>query len=131
MNRPAPPVPPALSVRSVKTRAVAAPLNFPLGTSVAVIRTVPLLLVDLLTEEGIVGRAYLFGYTPAGAKSIALLLAEAVDIIKGQPLSPQTAYRTLVRRFALIGVTGTMRMALSMLDMALWDAVAASKVRPL
>jgi len=131
MDRPKPIVPASLTVRGARTRAFAVPLNIALGTSVAVIRTVPLLLVDLATEEGIAGRAYLFAYTPAGAKSIALLLAEAVDVIKGQPLSPQTAYGTLVRRFALIGVTGTMRMALSMLDMALWDAVAVSKVRPL
>ena len=123
--------PTRLTVRSVTTRAVAVPLNFALGTSVAVIRTVPLLLVDLLTEEGIVGRAYLFGYTSGGAKSIALLLAEAVDMIKGQPVRPQSVYDMLVRRFALIGVTGTTRMAISALDMALWDAAAVSVGLPL
>jgi len=60
MSRVTPPVPTALTVRSVATRAVSAPLNIALGTSVTVIRTVPLLLVDLLTEQGIVGHAYLF-----------------------------------------------------------------------
>ena len=30
----------------------------------------------------------------------------------------------LSRQFALLGVTGTVRMALSMLDMALWDVKA-------
>ena len=129
--RPRPLSPTWLTVRSVKTRAVSVPLNIALGTSVAVIRTVPLLLVDLLTEDGIVGRAYLFGYTRAGAKSIALLLAEAVDLIKGQPVQVQDVYHTLVRRCALIGVTGTMRMALSALDMALWDALAVAAGRPL
>src|SRR5215831_14801919 len=112
MNRATPGVPTALTVRSVSTRTVMAPLNIALGTSVAVIRTVPLLLVDLHTEEGIVGHAYLFGYTPAGAKSIALLLGEAGDLIKGQPMTPQSAYHMLCRRCALIGVTGTMRMAI-------------------
>jgi mandelate racemase len=125
------PVPAALTVRSVKTRAVGAPLKIALGTSVAVIRTVPLLLVDLLTEEGVVGHAYLFGYTPAGAKSIALLLAEAVDLVKGQPSQPQAIYQRLVRRSALIGVTGTVRMAISALDMALWDAAAVAAGLPL
>ena len=120
-----PSVPTALTVRSVTTRAVAVPLNFALGTSVTVIRTVPLLLVDLLTEEGIVGHAYLFSYTPAGAKSIALLLAEAVDLIKGQPAKPATVYHMLVRRLALLGVTGPVRMAISALDIALWDAAVS------
>ncbi len=131
MNRAALPVSTALTVRSVATRAVAVPLNFALGTSVTVIRTVPLLLVDVLTEEGIVGRAYLFSYTPAGAKSIALLLGEAVELVKGHAAKPQTIYHTLVRRFALLGVTGTMRMAISALDIALWDAAAIAVGLPL
>ncbi|HSS70814.1 MAG TPA: enolase C-terminal domain-like protein [Casimicrobiaceae bacterium] len=125
------PAPAALTVRSVTTRAVGAPLKIALGTSVAVIRTVPLLLVDLLTEEGVVGHAYLFGYSPAGTKSIALLLAEAADLVKGQPSQPQAIYRKLVRRSALIGVTGTVRMAISALDMALWDAAAVAAGLPL
>jgi mandelate racemase len=131
MNRAAPLATTALTVRSVTTRAVAVPLNFALGTSVAVMRTVPLLLVDLLTGEGIVGHAYLFGYTAAGAKSIALLLAEAVELVKGQQAKPQTIYYTLVRRFALLGVTGPVRMAISALDIALWDAAAKAAGLPL
>jgi mandelate racemase len=126
-----PPSPRALTVHSVTARAVAAPLNVALGTSVTVIRTVPLLLVDLQTEEGIVGHAYLFSYTPAGAKSVALLLAEAVELVKGQPAKPQTIYHTLVRRFALLGMTGPVRMAVSALDIALWDAAAKAAGLPL
>ena len=126
-----PPSPRALTVRSVTTRAVAVPLNFALGTSVTVIRTVPLLLVDLQTEEGMVGHAYLFGYTPAGAKSISLLLGEAEDLIKGQRAEPQAIYHTLVRRLALLGVAGPVRMAISTLDMALWDAAAKAAGLPL
>ena len=131
MSRVTPSVPTALTVRSVTTRAVSAPLNFALGTSVTIIRTVPLLLVDLQTEEGIVGRAYLFSYTPAGAKSIALLLGEAVDLIKGQPVKPAATYHSLVRRLALLGVTGPVRMAISALDIALWDAAAIAAGLPL
>jgi mandelate racemase len=131
MSQAEPQAPSALTVRSVTTRAVAVPLNFALGTSVTVIRTVPLLLVDLQTDEGIVGHAYLFAYTAAGAKSIALLLAEAVELIKGQAAKPQTIYHTLVRRFALLGVTGPVRMAISALDIALWDAAAKAAGLPL
>src|SRR6266700_2181790 len=131
MSSVTPSVPPALTVRSVTTRAVAVPLNFALGTSVTVIRTVPLLLVDLLTDEGSVGHAYLFSYTPAGAKSIALLLAEAVDLINSQPVKPDTIYHMLVRHLALLGVTGHVRMAISALDIALWDAAAIAAGLPL
>ena len=37
----------------------------------------------------------------------------------------------LSRRFALLGVTGPVRMALSALDMALWDAAAIAVGKPL
>ena len=131
MDRVASPGPPPLTVRDVTTRAFTVPLNFALGTSVTVIRAVPLLLVDVHTEQGIVGRAYLFCYTRAGAKAVALLLAEAVDLVKGQPARPQAIYATLVRCLALLGVTGAVRMAISALDIALWDAAAIATGLPL
>lgn len=131
MDRAASSPPQPLTVRSVTTRAVAVPLNFALGTSVTVIRAVPLLLADVHTEEGFVGRAYLFSYTAAGAKAVAVLLAEAVDLVKGRCAAPQTIYGTLVRRLALLGVTGPVRMAISALDIALWDAAAIAAGRPL
>ena len=37
----------------------------------------------------------------------------------------------LARRYALLGVTGTVRMALSALDVALWDALAVAPGQPL
>jgi mandelate racemase len=62
---------------------------------------------------------------------VALLLAEAVDLVKGEPAKPQTIYHRLVRRFALLGVTGLVRMAISALDIALWDASAVAVGLPL
>ena len=122
---------PGLAVRSATLRAVSVPLNFALGTSAAVVRAVPLLLVEILTEVGITGRSYVFCYTPGGAKSVAAHLAEAVELARGLPAAPQTLAPMLARRFALLGVTGPVRMALSALDMALWDAAAISAGRPL
>lgn len=58
MNSKAPSPPTALTVREVKTRAVRVPLTFALGTSAAIVNAVPLLLVDVYMEEGIVGRSY-------------------------------------------------------------------------
>ena len=123
--------PAALTVRSVTARAIRVPLTFALGTSAAIVRAVPLLFADLLTEEGVIGRAYLFCYTASGAKAVAAHLAEAVDMIRGQPVHPQSIHHALLRRYALLGVTGPVRMALSTLDMALWDAVAVATRRPL
>jgi Mandelate racemase / muconate lactonizing enzyme, N-terminal domain/Enolase C-terminal domain-like len=124
-------VSPALTVRAVRTVAVAVPMRFALGTSAATVREAPLLLVDLDTEEGITGRSYLFCYRPSGAAAIAAVLHDAAALIAGEPVAPLHNAAKLERRFALIGVTGVVRMALSALDMALWDALAVAAGQPL
>ena len=122
---------PALQVRSVNCIPVEVPLRYVLGTSAATVRAAPLLLVELLTEQGVVGRSYVFGYRRTGAKSVALLLADAVELVRGDNVVPLTIAAKLQRRFDLIGVTGVVRMALSALDMALWDALAVAADAPL
>ncbi|WP_270934100.1 enolase C-terminal domain-like protein [Falsiroseomonas oryzae] len=120
-----------LTIRSVRTRGVKVPLTFPLGTSAATVREAPLLLVDLAIEEGVVGRSYLFGYTPGGARAMAVLLEEVVALVAGQDAAPRTIALVLGRRLALLGVAGPVRMALAALDVALWDALAIARGVPL
>jgi mandelate racemase len=122
---------PPLTVRAVQTIAVAVPMRFALGTSAATVREAPLLLIDLLTEEGVTGRSYLFCYRPSGGVAIAAVLHEAVGLIAGDRLAPGPIAAKLERWYALIGVTGVVRMALSALDMALWDALAVAAGFPL
>ncbi len=118
-------------IRSLTTRGMMVPLKFTLGTSAAVIKAVPLLLVDLLNEDGVTGRAYTFCYRPSGAVAMSSHLAEALDLLKGKDTTPFDAMQILSRRFALLGVTGAVRMALSLLDMAMWDAIAQMQRVPL
>jgi len=120
-----------VKLRSLSSRGVLVPLNFTLGTSAAIVRTVPLLLVDLVTDDGVTGHAYAFCYRPSGARAIAAHLAEAFALLTGGSVMPYDAARFLSRQFALLGVTGTVRMALSLFDMALWDALARSRGMPL
>ena len=54
-----------LTIRSIAAKAVVAPLARPLRTAVGTIPAAPLVLIDLMTEEGVPGRAYVFGYMPA------------------------------------------------------------------
>ena len=121
----------SLQIRSLTARGLLVPLTFTLGTSAAIVRAVPLLLIDLVTEEGTTGRAYTFCYRPSGARAIADHLGEAFELLKGTDVTPFSAIQILSRQFALLGVTGAARMALSMLDMALWDAKAQSLRQPL
>jgi mandelate racemase len=122
---------PQLHITGIRSRYVRVPMRFPLGTSAATVTEAPLLLVDLETKEGVVGRSYLFCYRDSGAKSIALILEEAAGLIQGQPVSPVDVAAFLARRYALLGVTGTVRMALAAIDIAAWDALAVAAQMPL
>jgi len=122
---------PPLTLRGVRTVAVEVPLRYVLGTSAAAVRAAPLLLVDVETEQGVVGRTYIFCYRRSGARSIAQVLEEAAELVRGETIAPLAMAAMLQRRYALLGVTGIARMALSALDAALWDAVAVAAGVPL
>jgi mandelate racemase len=53
-----------LVVSQVRARAVNVPLQYPVQTSVGVVATAPLVLIDLTASDGTVGRSYVFTYTP-------------------------------------------------------------------
>ena len=126
------PVPtPALTVRSLRALGVEVPMTYVLGTSRATITRAPLLLIDLDTEEGITGRAYLFCYVPAAAAAIAKILEEVLQVTKGERVAPLDLWARLSKRFALIGVQGIVRMAMAGFDVACWDALAISAGLPL
>jgi mandelate racemase len=106
-------------------------MKLPLGTSAATIRSAPLLLIDLDTEEGVTGHSYLFCYLPAAAPAISALLGEIERAVKGERVSPAEHWGKLARRFRLIGVQGVVRMAMSGFDVACWDAAALAAGKPL
>ena len=120
-----------LRLRSVHSTAVEVPMRYVLGTSADAVRSAPLLLVEVQTEEGIIGRSYVFCYRRSGARAIAQVLDDAAEMVRGDRVAPLAMAAKLQRRFALLGVTGVVRMALSALDMALWDALAMAAATPL
>lgn len=122
---------PRLTVRNVRTVTVRVPMNYVLGTSAAAVRSAPLLLVDLETEEGVTGRSYLFCYLPAAAPAITTILAEVLNTVKGDAVTPAELWAKLYKRFTLIGVQGIVRMAMSAFDVACWDALAVAAGQPL
>jgi mandelate racemase len=122
---------PRLTLRAIRATGVEVPMKLPLGTSAGTIRSAPLLLIDVETEEGVTGRAYLFCYLPAAAPAIAALLGEVGQTVKGERIAPADLWERLSRRFRLIGVQGIVRMALSGFDVACWDALALAAEMPL
>jgi mandelate racemase len=91
----------------------------------------PLVLLDLLTEDGVEGRAYLFTYTPLVLKPLTGLLHNLAELLKGAALAPLNVERMLDARFRLLGNTGLVTMAIAGIDMAVWDALARAAGLPL
>jgi len=120
-----------LTVRAIRATPVEIPLTHVLGTSQGILRRVPLLLIDLETEEGVTGRSWLFCYLPAAAGAIMSILGEVERLTKAERLDPAALWAKLVRRFTLIGVQGIVRMALAGFDVAAWDALAIAAGQPL
>jgi mandelate racemase len=122
---------PPLTIRAVQATAVEVPMTYALGTSRQRITAAPLLLIDLLTEQGVTGRAYLFCYLRGAAPAIAKMVEEVARAVKGDAVAPLDLWRKLAIRFALIGVQGIVRMAMAGLDVAAWDALAIAAGLPL
>src|ERR1051325_4871136 len=122
---------PHLTVRSVRTTLVLVPMKRALGTSARRMDIAPLVLIDLETEEGVTGRAYVFCYLPAATTGIESIVRDAAAHVKGERVSPVDLNTRLARHFRLLGVRGIVTMALAGFDAACWDALAVAAGVPL
>ena len=120
-----------LTVRSLHARAVNVPMARPLHTSGGAVTTVPLVLIDLHTEQGISGHSYVFGYTPLALTPLVSLLDNLADTLTGDAIAPLAIEEKLQRMFRLLGTPGFAGMALAGVDMAAWDALARAARLPL
>ena len=84
----------------------------------------PLVLLDVATDEGVTGHSITFTYTAAALQPTADLLHNIGPLIVGERLAPAAIEEKLTQKFRLLGVTGLVGMAISAIDMALWDALA-------
>ena len=122
---------PALTIRAIHAVGVEVPMTYALGTSRGRITKAPLLLIDVETEEGAIGRAYLWSYFRHAMPAIASILRAIEENAKGQRAAPEALWDRFSERFALIGVQGIVRMAMAGFDMACWDALAVAAGVPL
>lgn len=121
----------ALTVREVTVRGVVVPMRRPLATRIVVLEEAPLLLIDLHTEEGVTGRAYLFGYLKPGLAYMAMLMRDIAAMTRGDRVAPQDIYAKVTKGLSLMGHQGLATMAASGFDVACWDALAQAAGVPL
>ena len=120
----------ALTVDTIRAVGVEVPLAQPAITAAGTFTAFPIVLIDLHTVEGIVGRVYVFAYERLAVRPLIMLIEELGGLIKGHKLYPLAIAKLLQRRVRLLGAEGLMAMALGGIDMAVWDAVARAAEPP-
>jgi mandelate racemase len=123
--------PGVLTVRSAELRAVSVPLNRPVVSKVGHFTEWPIIVVDLQTEEEVVGRSYLEPYLKHAARYLVPAIADLIDRIKGRPTAPIDAFAGGRASLSLVGLEGMSLAAVAAVDMALWDALAKVAGLPL
>jgi mandelate racemase len=119
-----------LKVQSISARAVVVPMRRPLQTSTGAVREAPLLLVDMKTDGGLVGRSYLFAISRAHLKPLGALVEAMSGMLKGDAVAPFEIEKKLRARHSLLGVHNVVLFAMSAIDMCAWDALGQALGEP-
>jgi mandelate racemase len=122
---------PTLNFRSLIARPVVLKLKRPVVARIATITDWPLILIDLLTEEGIVGRSYLEPYLVKSMRYIVPALHDLSTMLKGRRIAPVELFEASRKSLQFVGYEGLSLIAASGLDMAAWDALAKAAGQPL
>ena len=93
---------PELTVRGLVVQAVDVPMDRPLKTGGGEVSSAAMVLIDLLTEEGVCGCSYLFCPTPLVLKPLAKLLSNLAPLLEGDLLAPFEIERKLQKTFRLL-----------------------------
>src|SRR3981081_4382086 len=96
----------ALTIRSIRARGIDLALQRPVETASGVMRTAPLVLIDLHTEEGIVRGRTMRCYTRVALEPPTVLVANLEPLLRGDAAVPAAVERKLQRHFRLLGPQG-------------------------
>ena len=120
-----------LTVDRIEARAVLLPLKRPVVSKIGLFREWPLILIDLFTNQGLVGRSYLEPYLKSSVGAIIGMLMTLAETRRGAPLVPLDDFAKGRSAFSPVGLQGVALIAVSGLDMAAWDALAKAAGMPL
>jgi L-alanine-DL-glutamate epimerase-like enolase superfamily enzyme len=118
------------AIRGVKARGVVVPLARPLKNAFGVFDSGPLVLIDVETDQGVTGHAYIFAYAKMTIKPLVHLIEEIGRELIGKPVAPYDLMAAMDAKFRLLGWQGLVGMAVSGLDMAYWDALGQVAGKP-
>jgi mandelate racemase len=121
----------SLTFRGLRARPVVLKLKRPVVARIATITEWPVILIDLQTEEGIVGRSYLEPYLVKASRYLVAALHDLAGMLRGRRIAPFELYDAARKSLQFVGYEGLSMIAVSGLDMAAWDALAKAADVPL
>jgi mandelate racemase len=122
---------PSLTVDRIEARPVVLKLRRPIVARIATLPDWPLILIDLHTVEGVVGRSYLEPYTTKTMKYLIPALRDLGEMFKGRRVAPVELFGLARKSLHFVGFQGMALIAVSGFDMAAWDALAKAAGVPL
>jgi mandelate racemase len=123
--------PERLTLRRLRARPVVLKLRRPVIARIATLTDWPLILIDLETEEGVVGRSYLEPYIARAMRYLVPALHDLGTMLKGRRIAPVELSDAARKSLHFVGYEGMSMIAASGLDMAAWDALAKAANAPL
>ena len=108
----------SLRIRHVSARPVVLKLERPIVARIATLTDWPVIVIDLHTEEGIVGRSYLEPYTIRAMKYLVPALEDFNALFAGMRVAPAEMYAAARKSLHFVGYAGMSMIAVSGLDMA-------------
>jgi len=120
-----------LTLRGITARSVVLKLKRPVVARIATITDWPLVLIDLSTEEGVIGRSYLEPYVVKSLRYLVPALQDLGTMLKGRRVAPAELFDASRKSLHFVGYEGLSMIAAAGLDMAAWDALAKAVDLPL
>ena len=120
-----------LTIKNIRARAVQAPLKRPPRSASGEIPNAALVLIDIETNEGIIGSSYLFAFMRSMLKPTVAMVEAMAEMINGDAVVPFEIEAKLRKRLTLQDSHGIAGQVIAGIDMAAWDAHAKGLGVPL
>jgi mandelate racemase len=102
-----------LTLKSIRARPIVLKLKRPAVARIATFVDWPLILIDLYTEEGVIGRSYLEPYITKSMRYLIPALHDLGEMLKGRRLAPIEFYEAARKSLHFVGYEGMAMIAVA------------------
>jgi L-alanine-DL-glutamate epimerase-like enolase superfamily enzyme len=121
-----------MKITGIRTRLVDVPMRRPIVSRIRIAHVMTHVLVDLETDEGLVGQTYLVTFGQDWGRAVIELLRGLVDHVRGMdPRETARIHKKTWQVSSMAGRRGLAVFAVSALDTAAWDVAAQAVDVPL